>query len=103
MPQPISSLGIGWYSREDYPRILQIMEDVHVLPPTYEVWREKAEDLESRAKSLGATVVRAIIKPNEFVVWCASHGMKVDAKARTAFGTEFSYRSLSPAMSVPRG
>jgi hypothetical protein len=96
MSQQIRSLGIGWYSREDYPRILQIMEDAHVLPPTYEVWCEKAEGLESRAKALGASVVRAIIEPEEFVAWCASRGMKVDAKARTAFGSEFSYRSVSP-------
>jgi len=96
MPQEISSLGIGWYNREDYPRILQIMEDAHVLPPTYDVWRKKAEGLESQVKASGAAVVvRAIIKPEEFVAWCASRGMKVDAKARTAFGSEFVYRSVN--------
>ena len=95
MSQQSSSLGIGWYSRKDYPRILEIMEDAHVLPPTYELWSKKAEGLERGAAALGAIVVRASIEPEEFVAWCASHGMKPDAKGRNAFGSDFVCRNLS--------
>jgi hypothetical protein len=92
----ISATGIGWYNREDYPRILEIMEDADVLPTTYDTWRQKAEGLERQIKASGAIVVRAVIEPKEFVAWCAARGLKVNAKARTAFGSECAYRKINP-------
>ncbi|MDB5579640.1 MAG: hypothetical protein JWR80_4816 [Bradyrhizobium sp.] len=85
----IASAGISWFDREDYPRVREIMVDAHVLPLTYDAWREKAESQERRAKASGLTVVRAIIKPDDFVAWCASQRLDIDAKARTAFAAEF--------------
>ncbi|MBW7966771.1 hypothetical protein [Bradyrhizobium sp. BR 10261] len=88
----VAAVGISWFNREDYPRILEIMVDAYVLPPTYERWREMAESQERRAKASGLAVVRAVIKPEEFVAWCAKEGLDVDAKARTAFAAEFAKR-----------
>jgi len=68
--------------------------DAHVLPPTYELWRQKAESQERSAKASGLAVVRAVIKPEEFAFWCAKEGLDIDAKARTAFAADFAARML---------
>jgi uncharacterized membrane protein len=85
----VRAAGISWYRREDYPRILEIMEDAHVLPDTFDDWRKKAGGQESEWKSRGVVIVRAIIDPDTFPAWCRKEGLNVDAKARTAFASEF--------------
>lgn len=84
----IGAMGVGWYAREDYPRILHVMEDAHKLPRTYDEFSKSFESVERQVKSQGAVLVRAIIKPDEFVVWCRSRGLKVDAQARMRFANE---------------
>jgi hypothetical protein len=90
----IAAAGISWFNEKDYARILQIMVDAHVLPPTYAAWREKAESTERTAKARGLRVFRAIIDPDQFLVWCAREGLDVDAKARTAFATDYAMRQI---------
>ena len=84
----ISVMGIGWYEREDYPRILEIMEDADKLPRTYDEFLKSAETGERNMTSKGHVVVRAIIKPDEFLAYCRRNGLKVDAQARMRFGSE---------------
>ena len=93
MPKVI--IGVSWYDREDYPRAREIMADAHVLPDTYEAWREKADGQEREAKATGLTVVRAVIKPEEFGAWCAARKLNVDAKARASFANEVAARHLN--------
>ncbi len=93
--QPIRATGIPWYFRQDYARILEIMEDAHLLPPTYDMWRKKAEGLERDMKSKGMVVVRAEVDPQEFPRWCAARGLHVDADARSRFASEVAYRQVS--------
>jgi hypothetical protein len=93
MPKVI--IGVSWYSREDYPRARAIMADAHVLPETYEAWRELAEPQERNVKATGVTVVRAIINPDEFSAWCAARRLTIDAKARATFANEVAARHLN--------
>ncbi len=88
------AVGLAWYKREDYGRILKIMEDADTLPATYDRWLKAAETGERELTSKGHVVVRAIIDPDEFVAWCAGHDLKVDSKARQAFAAEFARRGL---------
>lgn len=85
---PIRAMGVAWYKPEDYPRILEVMEDAHLLPPTYEKWKYSAYKLESQAQRQGTVIIRAMIDPDEFVAWCASNNLKVDAQARMRFASE---------------
>ena len=93
--QPIRAMGIPWFNREDYPRILKVMVDVDVLPATYEGWYYRAERTEREIERSGALVVRAIIDPDEFIAWCAKEGLNIDAKARTAYAAEFARRKFN--------
>lgn len=81
-------LGIAWYEERDYPRILDIMEDAESLFGAYDEWKKAAEFGERREQAAGHTVIRAVIKPEQFLAWCAARGAKVDSHARTAFANE---------------
>lgn len=93
--KPVRATGIAWYFRQDYARILEIMEDAHLLPPTYDAWRQKAERAEREAKAAGVIIIRAEIDPQEFPGWCAARGLHVDAEARSRFASEVAYRKVS--------
>ena len=90
----VSAMGIGWYEREDYPRILKVMEDGHTLPRTYDDFLKRAELGERALKSQGHVVVRAVIKSDDFVIWCRDRGLKVDSEARKRFGNEVAYAEV---------
>jgi hypothetical protein len=90
---PISLLGIAWYREDDYPSILDVMTDSHLLPRTFREWKKRAESTESQALREGKIVVRAVIDPKAFPGWCVVRGLNIDAKARTAFANEEAYRN----------
>lgn len=90
----VSAFGLGWYEREDYPRILEIMEDAHLLPRTYDAWRKSAETGEREQKRKGVVVIRVVIKAEEFLAWCRARGLNVDKNARMRFGNEAVLRAV---------
>ena len=89
-----SVIGMSWYSRESYSRILEIMEDAGSLPPTYDQWLKKAEAGESKLQRAGHIVVRAVIDPDKFVAWCLARSLKVDAQARMQWAGERALRQI---------
>lgn len=84
----VSAIGIGFYEREDYPRILEIMEDAHLLPRTYDEFVKRFEVGKRQLEARSALVTAAVIKPDEFLAWCRERGLKVDAQARKRFSNE---------------
>ncbi|MCG6203672.1 hypothetical protein LPW26_03400 [Rhodopseudomonas sp. HC1] len=91
--QPIRAMGIPWYERDSYDRILQVMQDAHVLPATFEDWQQLARKVERTGQSSGTIVVRAVINPDEFVAWCRGRRLNVDAEARMTFANEAAYKA----------
>jgi hypothetical protein len=82
-------VGIAWYRKENWEKLLEIFEDAHVLPSTYNQWLKQAEDILRREESLGRIVEKAYIDPETFPAWCRERGLNVDAKARMEFGNDF--------------
>ena len=89
-----SVIGMSWYSRESYSRILKIMEDADKLPLEFDQWLKKAETGESKLQRAGHIVVRAVIDPDEFVAWCLARSLKVDAQARMQWAGERALRQI---------
>ena len=80
-----TSVGIPWYRRRDYERILSIMTDHAAMPRSYESWRSRAETLEKRLQESGRRSVRALIEPKSFSRWCATNRLKANAHARLLY------------------
>jgi hypothetical protein len=89
---PVKAIGIAWYGREDYARILEVMEDREVLPRTFEKWLYAAEKGRQKFLGTGVIVVKANIKPDEFVAWCAANNRRVDSDGRKAFANLVAYQ-----------
>lgn len=89
-PTPtVAAYGIAWYNKAQYAQALGIMHDAHLLPRTYAEWFKIACQRERDIKSAGHRVVRAIIDPQTFPVWCALRNFtRIDANARIAFANE---------------
>jgi len=94
MSQTIKAVGMAWYCRQDYRRVLEIMEDADKLPATYDKWLKNAEAGERELKRRGHIVVRAIINPNEFIAWCWTRNLNIDAQARIQWGNEVALRQV---------
>lgn len=90
-----SVVGMPWYKRADYRRILEIMDDAEQLPTTFDKWQGRAESMERQQIRAGIPVIRAYIDPDKFVAWCAETGCKVDAEARMAWGNLAAYRTAN--------
>lgn len=90
----LSAIGIPWYKRADYARILEIMADRDKLPETFDKWQSKAEQAERGAKAAGKLTVRAHIDPDNFVAWCAANGVELDSHGRNKWAAEIAYRAF---------
>ncbi len=86
------AVGLPWFYRQDYGRILEIMEDAAAMPERYDQWLKQAEAFERQVKRAGKVPVRAIVDPGEFPAWCRARGLKIDGKARVQFANEAAYR-----------
>ena len=81
-------VGLAWYRREEYPRILEMMADRSEMHDTYDEWLRDVERLEQRLVSEGHAVTHVIIDPEIFRSWCDQHNLKPVAKARSQFVAE---------------
>ena len=85
MESTVERVGIPWYELEDFERVKAVMEDAHLLPQVYSVWRLKAEQTERHLRRQGKQVVRAPLRAEDFAAWCRTRGLHIDAKARMQY------------------
>ena len=83
-----TEIGLGWYRREDWDRLLQIFPDRANLHDTYDEWLTDVRDGEKLVRREGNVVKRIIVDPDELAVWCASRGLEPVASARTEYVCE---------------
>jgi len=93
--EPARRIGLPWYSREDYPRIREMMVDRHKLAPTYEGWLAAAENNESVGQAAGLQIARIMIEPGAFARWCTERGVEPDSAARRDYAAERSSQNGS--------
>ena len=73
---------VGWFERNDYPHVLDVMEDGHHLPKSFDEWEKHTKAGEDMLEAKGRSVIRTTIKPDAFVSWAHEHGFRADAAAR---------------------
>ncbi len=88
MAAPIIGTGIPWYERDDYARILEVMEDADYLPGTYDAWQERAEQAVRMVTQSGGIAVRVPLNAKKFRAWCVLRRMHVDSSARQEFASD---------------
>jgi hypothetical protein len=93
--QPIGATGMAWYRKEDYPALLKIFTDRHLLPKTFEEWEKKAETGHKKLLTDGFIVIKSYIDPKTFPAWCAAQSLNVNADARMKFASMEAARALA--------
>ena len=88
------AIGIVWYLRKDYRRIVEIMEDGEQFPPSFDAWLGLAEMLETKFSDCGLSVIRVTIEPETFLAWRAARGLPADAALRDLFASEYAFRQM---------
>ena len=86
------AIGMVWYLREDYGRIVEIMEDGEQFPPNFDAWLGLAEMLESKFSECGLPVIRVTIEPETFLAWRVARGLPADAALRDLFASEYAFQ-----------
>lgn len=83
-----TAVGMAWYRREDYARLLDLMADRNRLPDTYEAWRVSAEQVEGTVAGSGVAVIRVPLDPDIFAAWCRKHDLVANAAARSRYAAD---------------
>lgn len=85
MTMKVQAVGMAWYKRKHYTRLLEIFEDSDKLHRTYDEWLVAAEQGCKGLEAKGVRVIRVDIDPDEFPSWCASKGLNLNANARIEY------------------
>jgi hypothetical protein len=81
----LSGTPFPWFDRESYPRVLAIMVDRDLMPPTYDWWLRQSQRVLEKARREGQRPIRAHIDPQQFLDWCNDNNMLPDSVARLAY------------------
>jgi hypothetical protein len=74
-----------WYRREDYDRILAIMDDAKEFPSSFEEWEETARRQLADIRNRGAVIEQVFIEPERFVAFCERKGLSKNGTARAEY------------------
>ncbi|WP_240910140.1 hypothetical protein [Desulfopila sp. IMCC35008] len=95
-PQPVtqppqsqpSVQAMVWYKEEHWDTLKLMFVDGDRLPPTYEEWHKRAEEMKKQAQASGDAVIKVFIDPETFPEWCAQKGVEMDSEARSQLAIE---------------
>lgn len=71
-----------WYKKEDWDTLMDLFPDSHLLPPSYENWLSRAEEMKTQAEVRGDVVIKVYIDPQTFPAWCKEQGKEMDSESR---------------------
>mgnify|MGYP000203371965 FL=1 len=85
---------MAWFRESEYQRVRKEMADGHLLHRTFREWHKAAQQGEASLTQQGRRVIRAQIKLDDFLAWCASLNISPNADARMRWANEVAYREL---------
>lgn len=81
----ISSIGLAWYSREQWEALTKIEPNRSDLDGTYEEWEIQATKTLQMLADQGVHAVKVDMDVEALVEWCQSEDRQPDRKSRAAF------------------
>ena len=78
-------MGVAWYRRDQWDRLLEISSDRAELEDTYDEWKAVAEENLWNLAQHGYKLCKVEIDVEELLIWCNSQNRAVDGDARTEF------------------
>lgn len=78
-------VGLAWFDRRQWKRLIEVVEDPDELDRTYEQWQQSAQDAVRRIESEGQRVELVHIEVQSLVSWCKEKGLPVNGTARAEY------------------
>jgi hypothetical protein len=94
--QTTLNLGVAWYRREQWNRLLEVADDRDNLEDTYEEWEANAKKGLRRLTRPGFEPQRIDIDIEELIRWCKLKNRPVDGAARSIFTAEKLQEQMEP-------
>jgi hypothetical protein len=82
---PIRSVGVPWFTRGQYEKLLKVGDDRATMLPTFDEFERIAGQRFEQHKARGLPVEKVLIDVDEFVAWCQAEARPIDADARAEF------------------
>jgi hypothetical protein len=80
-----ASADLPCYTREDYPRIREIMIDSDLMPATYDSWLECMQAAAAQWDRAGQPLRFWRLEPDAFLAWCKANECSADSESRLAY------------------
>lgn len=87
MRQP-PSLGVCWYTEEEWIKIKLEAVDPERFEATYQEWESMAIKALEDLQQTGLSPIKVIVLADELRQWCKIHGKENSATSRSAFVAE---------------
>ena len=78
-------VGVAWYRREQWPRLLEVSIDRDELEDRYDDWLEAMPRRLEEVHRAGHRPVKVDVDLDELMAWCERQGREVDSAARAEF------------------
>ena len=78
-------VGVAWYRKEQWPRLLEIADDKEKLEASYDEWVKIAQKTMREMEKLGLSLVKVDVDVEELLAWCQRRKIPVNGEARASF------------------
>lgn len=86
IPVPAGSqVGFAWFTREQWQRLTEVVDDRNELDDTFEQWERNALAALYQLESRGHSVRLGLVDVETFVAWCRGRGRRIDGAARADY------------------
>jgi truncated hemoglobin YjbI len=83
-------VGIGYYRREQWLKLLETAADAHILEKTYDEWLEILDSSMGKIRRYGVEPELIYVDVDELLSFCKKKGLQNNASARSMFIAELS-------------
>jgi hypothetical protein len=78
-------VGVAWYRRQDWQRLLEVSVDREELEESYDEWATAMPARMAEIEQAGFTPHKIDVAVDELISWCHHNGRVVDGPARADF------------------
>ena len=87
-PSPGLSVGVGWYTEEEWAKVKAAAADPERFEETYSEWVQVAEEALAKLRASGVSAGKSYVKAEKLLAWCLAHNKRNDGAARAQFVAE---------------
>lgn len=81
-------VGVAWYRREQWARLVEVCADAHALDDSYDAWLRNATARFAELTAAGLTLERVDVDVERLLAWCLVQGRPVDNMARSEYAAK---------------